>query len=315
MAETYMPHYTAENKAGSNQITLAEAFLPVLDEVYRKSSRSAFLDTAESRVRFDGAGAVSVFRTEMSGLGNYDRNKGFLTGDVTGSWEKMTLGQDRGRGFLVDAMDDEETVGMAFGNLAGEFLRTQVVPEIDAYTFAKLAGTQGILSATPADLTASSDVPAMISEAEYQMAEAEAGGEGTVLFLSEDCYRRLKDGIVRTVENDERGVDHTVEYYDGMRVVRVPSKRFHTAITLRDGVTEAEGGFVPASGSKKINFLMVDPTAVIKVTKHAVPRIFAPGVTQSADAWLFQYRIYHDVFPLLNRVKGIYLHSGATAEE
>ncbi|MBO4407571.1 MAG: hypothetical protein J5849_07705 [Clostridia bacterium] len=308
-----VPTYTTDNKAGGNQIALAEAFLPVLDEVYRRSSRSVFLDTAPSRVRFDGANAVSIFKTEMSGLGNYDRNKGFLTGDVTGTWEKKTLSQDRGRGFLVDAMDNEETVGMAFGNLAGEFLRTQVVPEIDAYTFAKLASTSGILSGTAADLTASSDVPALISEAEYQMAEAEAGGEGTILFLSEDCYRRLKDGIVRTVENDERGVDHAVEYYDGMRVVRVPSARFHTAITLRDGITDGEGGFVPASGSYKINFLMVDPTSVIKVTRHAMPRIFAPGVTQSADAWLFQYRIYHDVFTLDNRVEGIYLHRGATA--
>ena len=59
--------------------------------------------------------------------------------------------QDRGRAFIIDSMDNEETIGMSFGKLAGEFIRTKVAPEIDAYTFATLAGTDNILSAN-ADL-------------------------------------------------------------------------------------------------------------------------------------------------------------------
>lgn len=307
--------YTANDKSVNNSLALAEQYLPILDEVYQVSSRSAILDATGARVRFDGGNAVEIFKMSVNGLGDYDRNKGFVTGDVTGTWEKKTLEQDRGRGFLVDAMDNDETIGQAFGALAGEFLRTKVVPEIDAYTFAKLASTTGILTGTAADLTASSDVPALLSEAEYSLGEAEVDASQCILFVSEKAYRFLKDKITRLVTNDERGINHAIDYYDDMRVIRVPQVRFNTGITQYDGTTSGEeaGGYIPASGAYPINFMIVDPSAVIKVTKHAVPRIFAPGVTQSADAWLFQYRVYHDVFTMDNHVHGIYLHRGSTA--
>ena len=151
----------------ANSIALTEKYLPILDEVYKAESKTAILDATGARVQFDGTPTVKLFKTSMQGLGDYSRNTGFVSGDVTGTWESHTLSQDRGRGFMVDSMDDEETLGLAFGTLAGEFLRTQVVPEIDAYTFAKLAGTSNITVGTAADLSSSSDVPALISEAEY----------------------------------------------------------------------------------------------------------------------------------------------------
>ena len=61
---------------------------------------------------------VNIFKISMDGLGNYNRSTGFVTGDVTGTWENFVLSQDRGRSFTIDSMDDEETIGMAFGRLA-----------------------------------------------------------------------------------------------------------------------------------------------------------------------------------------------------
>ena len=58
---------------------------------------------------FVGANAIKYSRPSMDGLGAYSRNTGFVSGDVTGTWETLTLEQDRGRRFTVDAMDDEET--------------------------------------------------------------------------------------------------------------------------------------------------------------------------------------------------------------
>ena len=71
---------------------------------------------------------------------------------------------------------------------------------------------------------------------------------------------------------------------------------------------------VPTDGTAhKINFMIVHPSAVIKVAKHVLPRIFSPQQYQQADAWKFDYRIYHDVFVEENKVKGIYLHRTSTA--
>ena len=297
----------------ANSIALAQTYLPLLDEVYKASSKTAVLDATQ--VEIVNGNTIKVFKTSMDGLGNYNRNTGFANGDVTGTWETMTLSKDRGRSFIVDRMDNEETIGMAFGTLAGEFIRTKVAPEIDAYTFAKIAGTTGILSANADVTVGTTDVPSLIDTAEMQMNEAEVPGEGRILFISETAYAGLRAKIVRTVQNDVTGINKDVETYNGMRVIRVPQSRFYTAITLYDGTTSGQtaGGFVGATGGYQINFMIVHPSAVNKVVKHVLPRIFTPEQYQNADAWKFDYRIYHDTFVYENKTKGIYMHRGSTA--
>lgn len=298
----------------ANTIALAQKYLPLLDEVYKASSRTAILDA--TKVDILNGNTIKVFKTSMDGLGNYNRNTGFTNGDVTGTWETMTLSKDRGRSFIVDRMDNEETVGMAFGTLAGEFIRTKVAPEIDAYTFAKIAGTSGILSAN-ADITVgTTDVSSLIDTGEMQMNEEEVPGEGRILFISETAYAGLRAKIVRSVQNDVTGINKDVETYNGMRVIRVPQSRFYTAITLLDGTTggQTAGGYTGTTGDGyKINFMIVHPSAVAKVVKHVLPRIFTPEQYQNADAWKFDYRIYHDTFVYDNKAKGIYMHRGSTA--
>lgn len=301
----------------ANSIALAERYLPILDEVYKQASKTAILEGANSNIRFLGGNKVELFKTSMDGLGNYSRNNGFVAGSVTGTWEPHVLSKDRGRSFIVDSMDNEETLGQAFGTLVGEFMRTQVIPEIDAYRFAKLAGTSGISTATAANITVgTTDVPNLIDTAEQVMNDDEVPVEGRILFISELCYNGLKNKITRYIDNSVTGVQNIIEMYDEMRVVRVPKVRFNTAITLYDGSTsgqEAGGYIVPASTSYPINFMIVHPSAVIPAVKHAVPRIFTPDTFQQADAYSFQYRVYHDIFVEANKVKGIYLHRASTA--
>ena len=297
-----------------NSIALAQKYLPLMDEIYKANAKTAILD--ETEVEFVNANVVKVFKLSMDGLGNYSRNSGYVAGDVTGSWETLTLQKDRGRAFIVDAMDNEETINMAFGRLAGEFIRTKVVPEIDAYTFAKLAGNAG-LTTTAADVTVgSTDVPTLVEAGESAMDEAEVPKEGRLLFISENCYAGLKNKVTREVMNRDGNVNSHIEWFDDMQVIRVPQSRFYTAITLYDGTTSGQtaGGYVgTASTGYKINFMIVHPSAVCKVVKHALPRIFTPQEYQAANAWKFDYRIYHDTFVYDNKTTGIYLHKGNTA--
>lgn len=299
-----------------NSIALAQKYLPILDEIYKRESITSILDAANNRVQFVNANTVKLFKTSLQGLGNYARNSGFVDGDVTATWETHALSKDRGRSFSVDAMDDEETINMAFGTLAGEFLRTKVVPEIDAYRFAKYASTSGISTATATDIVVgTTDCLGMLEEAEEKMGDDEVPAEGRILFVSELFYRGLKGAITRVLVN-ENGVQRNIEVFNGMRVIRVPKARFNTAVTLYDGSTsgqEAGGYIVPASTSYAINFMIIHPSAVLQVAKHVKPRIFAPDTNQKADAWKFDYRIYHDAFVEDNKVKGIYLSKASTA--
>jgi hypothetical protein len=297
----------------ANNIALAQKYLPILDEVYKWSAKTSILDAQD--VRFVNANTVQLFKMSMDGLGTYNRSTGFVTGDVKGEWESMALTQDRGRAFIIDSMDNEETIGMSFGKLAGEFIRTKVAPEIDAYTFATLAGTANILG-TNGDVTVgTTDIGPLIENATESMDAQEVPDTGRIIFMSEKCYNAMKQKISRQLST-ENGVSTDVETFNGMRIVRVPQARFNTKITLYNGTTGGQetGGFVvPSSTSYKINFMIVHPSAVVKVAKHVLPRIFSPQQYQQADAWKFDYRIYHDVFVEDNKVKGIYLHRATTA--
>lgn len=128
-----------------NQIAKFKKYIDKLDEVYALASLTADLDGDTSLVQAGAnANEIIIPKMSMDGLGDYDRNSGYTSGDVTLTNETVTMNYDRGRKFSIDNMDDEETAGVAFGRLASEFVRTKATPEIDAFRFAKYAGTNGI---------------------------------------------------------------------------------------------------------------------------------------------------------------------------
>ena len=292
----------------ANAIDLAQKFLPLLDEKLAVEAKSSILNAPEDLVREGArAGSVLIPSMELQGLGDYSRATGFPQGDVTLEWQEFALTQDRGRTFMIDAMDNEESVGVAFGRLAGEFLRAYVAPEIDAYRFATLANAAG--NSNAADLTVATVIGA-IDTAITTLDDAEVPEEGRILFVSPTVYNMIKqsDAYVRLYKQDRN-----FEEFDGMPVIKVPQGRFVSEINLLDGVTTSQvaGGYV--ADGVDINFLIVWKPAVLGVVKHAVPRIFSPQQNQVADAWKFDYRIYHDIFVPANKLDGVYVHTKAPA--
>ena len=133
----------------ANSISLFKKYIDKLDEVYKQASLTADLD-ADSTLVQAGANANEIIIPKMSmdGLGDYDRNSGYVQGDVTLTNETVKFNYERGRKFGVDRQDNAETAGVAFGRLGAEFTRTKATPELDAFTFAQIAGTTGISKAT-----------------------------------------------------------------------------------------------------------------------------------------------------------------------
>jgi len=294
----------------TQSIALAQKFQPILDEIYKASSLTARMDAKTKPVNFAGANVVQVFKTDPIGLGKYDRVSGYPAGQVVGSWETLTLATERGRSFVIDRMDDEETLGMAFGTLAGEFIRTKVVPEVDAYRFSKYASTASINAATPGTLDANGIIKAL-DDAKFELDKDEVPSEGRLLYISDNCLNLLESKVSRFLGN-ENAVDKRVTKYSGMEVIMVPQTRFYKGITLDDGATVDAGGYSKTvSTGKDINFMIIHPTAVLQVAKHDSLKVFTPEQNQTTDGWLMQYRIYHDAFVYANKLNGIYLHCKA----
>jgi hypothetical protein len=296
----------------ANAITTITKYLPLLDQVYAVASVSSILDTPNALVRETAdAKTVLIAQTSMSGLGDYSRADGFVAGDLTLTWKPYTFEYDRGRTFQIDAMDDMETMGLAFGSLAGEFVRVKVTPEIDAIRFAKYATNAG--TKVEAVLTNKTAVSA-IATAEVDMEEKEVALNNCVLFMTPTVYGYVKDDtehFQRTLvpsENPNRNFGS----FDEMPIAKVPQSRFYTAVDTLSGKEEqAAGGFAKAEGAKDINFMIIDRASVIQLIKHGKIRVFDPDTNQSADAYKVDYRIYHDAWVLDNKKNGIYCHTKA----
>lgn len=291
----------------ANSIELAKKFVPIIDGVYKAESVTNGMDAA-TRPDFTGTNEVKVLKTSTTGLGDYSRENGYPKGDVTAAWETLTLTEERGKEISVDRMDDEETLGLTFGSVTGEFMRLHVIPELDAYRFAKYASTPGINTTEAAVLT-SQTILAAIDEAVRQLDADEVPMAGRRLYINSDLKPILNNALTRRWGSD--GTINTVlSGYNDMPIKWVPKSRFYTAITLNDGTSS--WGYTKAADATGINFMIVYPPAILQVVKFSLPKIFDPDTNQEKDAWKFQFREYHDAFVYENKVKGLYLHKSTT---
>lgn len=290
----------------ANAISYAELYLPLLDEAYKAESKTAILDTLSDYVQFTGGNTVNIFNINPVGMANYDRNAGYVPGDVTGTWQPYVLETDRGRSYQVDFLDNEQAMSLVVPNLLGTVERQHIIPEVDAYRFAQYAGGAAAGNVVTETLSAGAATIASIDGATEALDNAEVPYEGRILFVSPATYRLIKSGITRMVMNRDRDVDYNVEMYNDMRVISVPQSRFSTAITLNAPTTSSGAGGYTASGDN-INYMIIHPSAVLQVMQHYAPRLFSPEQNIEADAWRVQPRYCHGAWVKAHKTNGIYV--------
>lgn len=280
----------------ANSIALAK--IPLLDEVYKLASLTAKLDgPAELAQQGANANELIIPTLTMQGLGDYSRNGGYVSGDVTMTNETVKCNFDRGRMFSVDAMDNEETAGLAFARLAGEFIRTRVTPELDAFRFATYCGKTGI-GKKQETLAAGADVITAIRAAITAMDEAEVPQTERYLYITPTLLGLVQD--LDTTKSREVLANFAA-------IDKVPQSRFYTAITQKSGGTgETEGGYVKATGASDLNFMVIHKPALMQFEKHVAPKIVSPEQNQNADAYKFGYRNVGIADIYANKLAGVY---------
>lgn len=291
----------------ANSITKFKAYIDKLDTVYQQASATSILDADADTVRMGAkAGEFLIPKMSMDGLADYSRSSGYVKGDVTITYETKSCNYDRGRKFSVDAMDNEETAGIAFGKLASEFIRTKVVPEMDAFRFAKYASATGVLSAAEATPTAGTAVLTALQTAVNAQDEAEVNVDGKILFITPTLLTLAKN--VDTTKSKA-----ILDRFE--KIITVPQTRFYTAIDMKDGTSsnETAGGYAGATGGYKINFMIINRDSVIQFGKHTVNKVITPEENQTDDGYMFFYRAYSIAETYENKVKGIYLNRDTTA--
>lgn len=267
-----------------NVIEKFKQCVTLLDEVYKSAAKTSVLDGAAELAR-QGANAdeLVIPKIDMDGLGDYDRNSGYTAGDVTFTNETVKCNFDRGRMFTVDNVDNMDTAGLAFGRLSGEFIRTKVVPELDAFRVATYAATEGADIEGVTGYTTGEETYKAIASKYDAMTDAEVPESDRHLFINPTL-----NGLIRDM--DTYKAKELMSKFASVQVI--PQNRFYTAIEQLDGKTDGQttGGYKKADGAFDFNFLIVHKDAVIQFQKHVAPKVVTPEQNQDADAYKFGYR-------------------------
>ncbi len=283
----------------ANTINLAKNYTDLLDEVYKAASVTNDLTSAPELVRAGSQADTIVYpQIKVSGLGDYSRKTGYTDNSVNVDWKESKFNYDRGTKIAVDSMDNEETKNIAFGKASSELIRTQVAPEGDAFTFATLAGKTGVQSKA-VDIANGEQLLEELYDATVKMDEEEVPSEGRILYITPTGHKLIMK--LDTTKSREI-LDSFAQIKD------VPQKRFYSAITL-----SPTDGFKATSTGFALNFVAIDPGAVIKFDKHVVSGMIPAEQNPNADADIYKYRKYALVDVFENKVKGIYVSRKTTA--
>lgn len=298
-----------------NNLEFATKMTGDLDKAIVQKAVTGFFNDNAFGAKFVGAKTVSVPVMDMDGLGDYDRDAGYTQGGVSLEYKDYTLTQDRGRTFQIDAQDADETgvAGLA-GKVSGEFVRTKVVPEMDAYVLSKL-GKHAETAAQTVTGTLDTDVLKMFNEAQIAIGSNLDFDKELVCFVNPTVWAALMNtpAITRqiTVSDFKQGeLNLQVKKLNGITLIPVADNRMYTEYTFNDGKTSGQtaGGFAKTEGAKHIGMLMLPKSACMLVKKTDKVRVFDPMTTQNANAWKIDYRVYYDALIKDSEKTGIYAY-------
>lgn len=301
-----------------NTLAAATIFMQQLDQIAVQDAVTGWMDANSGQVQYNGGKEVKIPKMTVQGLGTYDRDTGYVQGGVTLTYETREMTQDRGRKFQLDPMDINESnfIPTAAAVMA-EFQRTYVIPEIDAYRISKIASETitankaGMIEYGYTPGAASTSALRKIKEGIKAIRSLYNGP--LVCHATPDFIMELElelAGKITAVTFSQGGINTSVPAVDGVPVISTPSNRMYTAITLNDGKTSSQegGGYAKGSKAKDINFFICPRTTPIAVTKQDVMRIFDPLTNQKLNAWQIDYRRFHDLWVLDNKLDLIYLN-------
>lgn len=303
-----------------NTLEMAKIFQQSLDKQMLVGATSGWMEANARNVKYNGGDTVKMPEITVGGLAKYDRDTGFNQGAVTLTYRDYTLTQDRGRTFQLDAMDVDETNFVAnAGAVMGEFQRTQVIPEVDAYRYSKIAALAKGASHETATFTPSkANILGQLDADIANIRDVVGEDEPLVIIMSTPVRTIMNtaDGITRFLDTTQFKadvVDTKVKTYNEIPIFGVPSLRMKTAYVFKDGTTSGQeaGGFVADGTAKGINWIIIARRAPIAISKTDKVRIFEPNVNQKADAWKLDYRKYHDIWIPNNKLAGVWVNTGA----
>lgn len=297
-----------------NSLETAKRYTDELDKAIVQKAVTGFFADNIFRAKFAGAKTVIMPDISFVGLADYNRDSGFSLAGTTIGNTSYTLTKDRGRKLQIDREDMDETgVANLAGQVLGEYVRTQVVPEMDAYVLSKLAKVASDKShkTTYAAAKAASQLATAINNVQSRVGY----DEELVAFCDPTFYAQLMNSTEfsrNIVVSDfaKGGLNTRVKFFNSVALIPVTEDRMREEYDFKAGTAAtssaaATGGFASKANTGYTRALVIPKKGASLVKKTETLRIFTPEQNIDADAYAFNYRLYYDVFVKKSKLDGI----------
>ena len=301
-----------------------------MDEIIAIEAKTSGMQADPALVQATSvAGTVKLATLSTTGLGDYNKTKGYPTGSASLVWQSYQLQNDRGARFIIDRADNMQSGGVATAAAtAAEFIRTQVIPEIDATRMAKLYSRLNTFNSVNDNVSAiakptKANIVGKLIEACDNVANATGLDEGFTIYVNGDLRTAINTssevGLTREVTANAKGINTTTFSVNGNSIVFVPPERMNTTVTLNDGFTNAYSDttttpptvdktkFGFTGGSTPIWYTVLAPRVAHGLTAINNLGIIPAENSEQFDGDVIKYRIYHDLVVPDNKTPAAYM--------
>lgn len=268
-------------------INLVTKFSPLVDEKFTAESKTSLVTNKD--YDFVGAHTIKIYSVGTATMNDYGRNTAGTSrygtvNDLSNTLQEVSMEKDRSFTFAIDKMDEDETLGaLNAGSALARQLREVVIPEVDTYTYAKIAAGAGTTVEETLTNTTTYD---SIAKATETLDENMAPVEGRVAIMTPATYTLLKSdpkAVLETETGQDMRIRGVVSNMDGVMIQKVPST------------------FLP----EDTNYILTHRIATTQAIKLAEYKINTDP--QGISGTLVEGRIYYTAFVRTNKAKAIYV--------
>lgn len=283
-------------------INLVTKFSPLVDERFEVESKTSLVTNKD--YDFVGAKTLKIYSVATAPMYNYGRNADIgndgsqdqvlsrygLIEDLATETQEVSMEKDRSFIFVIDKMDQDETLqALNAGSALARQLREVVIPEVDTYTYKKMADNAGHTEYNQT-ITKSTAYESLTNATEY-MDEKKVPADGRVVVCTPAFYKLLKqdsNAVLETEIGENMRVKGVIANMDGMTIQKVVSS------------------LLPAN----TNFMVAHKVATTQAIKLAEYETIDGGALASGK--IVKGRIYYTAFVRNNKKDAIYVNTKAS---
>lgn len=282
-------------------INLVTKFSPKVDERFEVESKTSLVTNKD--YDFIGTKSIKIYSVETADMNNYGRNETISNNeanavlsrygvikDLATQTQEVTMEKDRSFIFVIDKMDQDETLqALNAGSALARQLREKVIPEVDTYTYKKMADNAGHTEYNQT-ITKSNAYEKLTDATEY-MDEKKVPVDGRVAVVTPAFYKLLKqdsNAVLETEIGENMRIKGVIANMDGMTIQKVVSS------------------LLP----ENLNFMVAHKVATTQAIKLAEYDIIDGGALASGK--IVKGRIYYTAFVRNNKKDAIYVSTKAS---